>query len=138
MVALGGAVGAMLRWALDVGAQRAAGDPHFPVGTLLVNVIGCVAIGALAAWFTATPAGSPAEHVGRFALRITEPLHLFLFVGLLGGFTTFSSFALDALAMVETGERARALAYIVASNGLGVIGAWLAYWGVERVVASAG
>lgn len=137
VVMLGGALGAGARWLLGGWSQRAfdARIPggHFPVGTLLVNVLGCVAIGALAAWFTTTPHGTDAERVGRFALPLTERTHLLLFVGLLGGFTTFSSFAMDALALMETGQRGRAAAYVLLSNALGLAGAWGAYLAVERL-----
>lgn len=136
-VMLGGAIGAGARWLLAGWSQRmlTARLPgeHFPIGTIIVNVLGCVAIGALAAWFTTTPHGDGAERVGRFALPTEERRHLLLFFGVLGGFTTFSSFAIDALALMEVGERGRALAYVLLSNGLGIAGAWLAYVGVERL-----
>ena len=135
-VMLGGALGAGARWLLAGWTQRAFDariGGHFPIGTLIVNVLGCLAIGALAAWFTATPHGEGAERVGRFALPTEERRHLLLFVGVLGGFTTFSSFAIDALALMEIGERGRALAYVLLSNALGIAGAWIAYIGVERL-----
>lgn len=135
-VMFGGALGAGARWLLGGWSQRAFDarlpGEHFPIGTLVVNVLGCLAIGALAAWYTTTPHGAGPERVGRFALPGEERRHLLLFVGLLGGFTTFSSLAIDALALVEIGQRGRALAYVLLSNGLGVAGAWLAYVGVER------
>lgn len=136
-VMFGGALGAGARWMLAAWAQRAwavrAPGSHFPVGTLVVNAAGCLAIGAMAAWFIATPHAQGAERVGRFALPGEERRHLLLFVGVLGGFTTFSSFSIDALALLETGQRGRALLYVLLSNALGLGLAWLGYIGVERV-----
>jgi CrcB protein len=66
-----------------------------------------------------------------------EPLRVLRLVALLGGFTTFSSYTSDTLAMIETGERALALAYILASNGLGIAGARLAQWSADRGVVGA-
>jgi CrcB protein len=81
----------------------------FPVGTLLVNLIGSAVIGFLGGWFAA---GAP--------LAGQANLRLFLMVGVLGGFTTFSSFSLENLTLLRAGEARLALLYIVASNGLGI------------------
>lgn len=91
LVALGGALGSLLRY-LMVGAIGA------PVGTLAVNVLGSFAIGVLFVW-----------------LGHREGLQLFLMTGVLGGFTTFSAFSLDTLKLVETGQSLEAVAYVGAS-----------------------
>ena len=134
VVAAGGAVGSCARWLLGGAVQRWAGD-HFPVGTLVVNTLGCVVIGALAAWMTSGH-GAAADAPGRFALPTTETRHLLLMVGVLGGFTTFSTFALDALALVETGHRGRALAYIALSNALCLGGVAAGWWGGQRALGA--
>ena len=98
-VALGGAVGASARYLTGVAALRLMG-PGFPWGTLAVNVVGSFLMGGLVvalAQFSAT----------RFA-----PL---LMTGLLGGFTTFSAFSLDAVTLWERGAVAQAVSYVAAS-----------------------
>lgn len=92
MVALGGAIGSVLRY--GVGALVA-----FPFGTLAVNVAGSLLIGAGWAWLAVrAPAAVP-----------------FLMVGILGGFTTFSTFSLDTLRLLGEGRIGLALAYVLAS-----------------------
>jgi fluoride exporter len=129
-VALGGAIGASARWVLSVAIQDGA-TGRFPYGTLSVNLLGCLAIGIVAAWFA-----SQGEHdaPGKYAVRITEHHHLLLMIGLLGGFTTFSTFALDALAMWAQGLRAMAIVYVVASNLGGLAAAISGWWLVARWV----
>ena len=112
LVALGGAVGAVLRYLGVLGAARWLGA-GFPYGTLAVNVAGSFLIGVVFS-----------------ALTAREAMHLapFLTVGVLGGFTTFSAFSLDALILWERGAAGLAAAYVLASVvlslgavGLGVI-----------------
>ena len=100
-VALGGAAGSVLRFAVTLGAARAFGI-GFPYGTLAVNVIGSFAMGVLAA--TLAPQVRP-----------------LLMTGLLGGFTTFSAFSLDALALWEAEEPVMAMVYVAGSVGLGLM-----------------
>jgi CrcB protein len=90
-VALGGALGSVARYAVSLGAARWLGA-GFPWGTLIVNVAGSFAIGVLAALVTAD--GRPALGDGTRA---------FLMVGILGGFTTFSSFSLETLSLARAG-----------------------------------
>ena len=101
-VALGGAAGAVLRSLTGGLALRLIG-PGFPWGTLAVNVLGSFVMGALVVTLA---------HLG--GNRFT-PL---LMTGLLGGFTTFSAFSLDALTLWERGEPALAGVYVLASVGL--------------------
>lgn len=101
-IAVGGGAGAVLRWLLAGAVQQRAGAA-FPWGTLLVNVLGCAAIGALASWL-ATPE--------------REELRLFLIVGLLGGFTTMSAFAAETTSLWTAGQAGRALLYVLLSNAL--------------------
>ena len=96
-VALGGAIGASLRF-LAVTAAARAFTGSFPIGTLAVNVAGSLAMGAL------------------FVLLTTRThLHPLLLTGILGGFTTFSAFSLDAVRLWETGQPNQAALYVVAS-----------------------
>jgi fluoride exporter len=109
LVALGGAAGSALRYLLDHAAKAAFGQA-FPYGTLLVNVLGCFAIGILAA----TWAGSS-----------TQTLRLLIITGFLGGFTTFSAFGLETHRLLTTGHTTLALLNIAVNVivGLSAVGA---------------
>ena len=113
LVALGGGIGAALRYLSVETAARLFGA-GFPVGTLFVNVIGSGVMGLAAAWLIARGAN--------------EPVRLFLAVGILGGFTTFSAFSLDAIRLLQAGSVWPFAGYIVgsvaASLGALVIGLW--------------
>ncbi|MCJ7993035.1 fluoride efflux transporter CrcB [Rhizobium cremeum] len=101
LVAAGGAVGSVCRYLVGVGALRLLG-PSFPWGTLTVNVVGSFGIGVLAELI-----------VARFGA--STDLRLLLITGFLGGFTTFSAFALDAVSLFERGAAVSSLVYLVAS-----------------------
>jgi CrcB protein len=105
-VALGGAIGASLRYLTGVATIRAFG-PGFPWGTLVVNILGSMAMGALVV-VLAQKSGT------RYAP--------FLMTGLLGGYTTFSAFSLDALTIYERGQIGLAGAYVLASVLLSLAG----------------
>jgi len=113
-VALGGAIGASGRYLTGVAAIRLMG-PGFPWGTLAVNVLGSFAMGVLVVTF------------GHLSANRLAPL---LMTGVLGGFTTFSAFSLDALTIWERGQQGLAATYVVASVGLSlaaiVAGLWMA------------
>ncbi len=108
LVMVGGAVGAGARFGLAQWVS-ARFPPGFPVATLVVNIAGCFIMGMLAAWLARSEAG--------------EALRLFVGVGILGGFTTFSAFSLDWWMLMERGATGAALAYVAAS----VIGALAAF-----------
>ncbi|QUS36584.1 fluoride efflux transporter CrcB [Falsirhodobacter algicola] len=97
-VAAGGAIGASLRYLVNVAATRMA--PGFPWGTLTVNLLGSALMGALAVLL---------------ALKGGQRFSPFLLTGVLGGFTTFSAFSLDALTLWERGAALQAAAYVAAS-----------------------
>ena len=102
LVFLGGGIGAAARHGVNRIAMAWLG-PAFPWGTLAVNVIGSLAMGLLIATFASVPGG------------VSNNLRLFLATGVLGGFTTFSAFSLDALTLWERGQALPALGYIAAS-----------------------
>ena len=104
LVFLGGGLGAALRHGVNQLAAILLGPGAFPVGTLFVNVAGSLAMGAVA------------------ALLPDGQFRLFLATGLLGGFTTFSAFSLDAVALWQRGEQAGAAAYVAASVLLSIMG----------------
>jgi fluoride exporter len=101
LVAIGGASGSVARYLTGIAMTRWLGTA-FPWGTITVNIVGSFAIGLLA------------ELVAR-KLSAPMEMRLLLVVGFLGGFTTFSSFSLDTLSLIEKGEGLGALAYVGAS-----------------------
>ncbi|RMG16626.1 MAG: fluoride efflux transporter CrcB [Planctomycetota bacterium] len=106
-VALGGSAGAVLRYTLSEWAQRRV-QGNFPAGTLLVNVLGCLVIGALMSLVQARQEALSAN------------MRLFLSVGLLGSLTTFSTFGYQTFELAEAGEGAQALANVGANLALGL------------------
>ena len=110
LVFLGAGIGGALRHAVNLGCARACGTA-FPYGTLAVNVVGSFVMGLLAGWLAfKTEAGW------------SQPLRLFATTGILGGFTTFSAFSLDAVLLYERGEPALAGAYALGSVVLSILG----------------
>jgi len=123
-VALGGSIGAVLRYLIaNVGQSWTVSS--FPIGTLVVNVLGCAAIGLI----TAMLIGSQSQH--------REVLRLLLVVGVLGGFTTFSSFAFDSIELFDDGRSGQAMLYIILTNVLGIGAALLFYRGGSMLFDSA-
>jgi CrcB protein len=111
-VAAGGAIGASLRYLLAGWLGRAMGH-GFPWGTLAVNVLGSAAMGVCAVMLMERFPGA----WGRYAP--------FLMTGVLGGFTTFSAFSLDALYLIERGRMGAAAFYVGGSVILCILGLWL-------------
>jgi CrcB protein len=106
-VALGGAVGSAARYALARAVGQTLGT-SFPYGTLTVNILGSLAMGLLAGWLVKADSGN-------------QELHLLLAVGLLGGFTTFSAFSLDIVTLIQRGDYAATLLYILISVIISVL-----------------
>ena len=101
IVFLGAGVGGALRHGVNVGAAKLFGF-EFPYGTLIVNIAGSFAMGLLAGYFAFRPG-------------IDQHMRLFLTTGVLGGFTTFSAFSLDAALLVERHSYGLAAGYMVGS-----------------------
>lgn len=118
-VALGGALGSVSRYLVGTWAQTGSKSIDFPYGTLTVNLIGCFIIGFLS---------QLAETRGVF----TPEIRALVFIGVLGGFTTFSSFGNDSINLLREGETFNALANVGANVILGLALVWLgravAYW----------
>jgi CrcB protein len=110
-IGLGGAAGSLARYGLSTWVHGFAGR-GFPWGTLTVNVLGCAAMGALFVLLTE-----------RFA--DTSVLRAGLLIGVLGGFTTFSSFSIETFNLIEQGEHAKALLNAAASLLLCVGATWI-------------
>lgn len=107
-VAVGGALGAMARYGVG-GWIQSLTRSGFPWGTLVINVTGSLALGFLVVWLQATAAA--------------PELRAFLTIGVLGGFTTFSTLSYEAVAMLQDGDLARAAMYALGSLALGLLGA---------------
>lgn len=105
LVALGGAIGASLRWLTGVAMLRAFGPADFPLAIITVNVIGSFLMG----FFVVAAAHRGLTHLSPFVMT-----------GLLGGFTTFSAFSLETMTMIERGQMGQAGLYILLSVGLSV------------------
>lgn len=119
LVALGGAIGAVLRHLAGLAAMRLLGT-GFPWGTMFVNVAGSLAMGILIA-VLAKRSGTPSE------------IRLFLATGVLGGFTTFSAFSLDVAVLWERGEAASAFGYVVASVVVSIAALFAGLWLVRSI-----
>ncbi|MEL6884648.1 MAG: fluoride efflux transporter CrcB [Pseudomonadota bacterium] len=107
LVALGGAIGASLRWLWGVGMLRLTGPADFPVAIIGANVIGSFLMGV----FVVAAAHRGLTHLSPFVMT-----------GLLGGFTTFSAFSLETMTLIERGATGQAALYIALSVGLSVGG----------------
>jgi CrcB protein len=121
LIGLGGALGSMARHGVNVLARHYSPAMRFPLGTVLVNLAGCCVIGALA--------GLAAS--GKLPLRL--PAREFIFVGLLGGFTTFSTFGLDTITLLRSGDASLASWNIGLQVIGGLYGVYLALVIFERL-----
>jgi len=106
LIALGGAAGTLARYGTHCLARTVGERLAFPVATLSVNLLGCFAIGYLAAAFERSEAG--------------EAYRLMVIVGFLGGYTTFSTFGWDTMQLLRDGQVMRGAIYALASNVLGI------------------
>src|SRR5688500_5169194 len=119
IVGVGGGLGAIARFLLGAWvSHNHSPNMQFPLGTFLVNVLGCLVAGLLAGLAV------------RF-LMFSQDVRLFLFTGLLGGFTTFSAFGLETVMLLRRGETGIAAWYV----GLSVLGGIAVLWVMLRVLA---
>ena len=109
-VMVGGALGSLVRYGLSI-VMNPSASPGMPWGTLAANIMGCLLIGWLATALT----------------DASEPVRIGVMVGVLGGFTTFSSFGLESIRLFQSGHTTTAIAYILLSNAGGLAAAWLGH-----------
>ena len=107
LVAVGGALGSVARYGTGVLVGK-AWTASFPLATMLINIAGSLAMGLFIGWLARTTPSWQAD------------ARLFVAVGIFGGFTTFSSFSLDTISMLERGEIGPALLYVLASVAIGI------------------
>ena len=113
LVCLGGGIGAIARYKLSGYVLHHSVDWRFPLGTFLVNVLGCLMAGIIAGLI---------ERQGMFSADV----RLFLLTGLLGGFTTFSAFGVETVSLLKRGEMSVAMLYVSLSTICGLAALWLA------------
>ena len=114
LVFLGGGLGAMLRHGVNLGAARLLGTA-FPWSTFFINVSGSLVMGLVAGLFA-------------FKTGMSEGWRLFLTTGILGGYTTFSAFSLDAALLYERGEPGLSALYVLGSVILSIAGLFAGFW----------
>ena len=119
-VAAGGAIGSVARHGLNIVVSRTIGA-GFPWGILLINICGCLVMGMVAA--------------GLLRLPMPDAARLFLATGILGGFTTFSAFALDTMKLVQAGQTGLAALYVLASVSLSLLAVFAGFLLMRAVLA---
>jgi len=111
LVGTGGFLGSVSRYLMSGLAHRIAGQANFPVGTLTVNVLGCLAIGLLSGLAESRQLFSP-------------ELRLLIFIGFLGGFTTFSTFGYEIVSFARDGQLMASLVNLMLHLVLGLGAVW--------------
>lgn len=119
LVAAGGALGSVARYLVVLWSGQAAGEGRFPLGTLAVNLVGCLVIGLVAGFCEQGES-------------LSSDARLFVMTGVLGGFTTFSAFGLETVTLLRRDAFATALLYVTASVVGGLIAVWLGWKVVGR------
>src|SRR5690606_32795211 len=114
-VALGGALGSMARHGLNHVIQQRSLAGTFPTGIFAINVLGSIAIGVVAGLLASN------------RMQLSELQRTFFVVGVLGGFTTFSSFSLDTLTLMRSGQAFLAGVNVVGQVALSLAGVWLGF-----------
>lgn len=121
LVFVGGGIGAATRHLINIGVARVAGT-SFPWSTAIINVTGSFIMGLMVAWFAFKTGASWSQHVRLFATT-----------GILGGYTTFSTFSLDAALLWERGATGQAAAYVLGSVVLALVGIFAGLWLVRSL-----
>ena len=112
IVGVGSFAGGVLRYILSVGLSKLGRLWAFPIGIMVINILGCFLIGVLYGYFKSKATTDPV-------------LPLLLMTGVLGGFTTFSTFSFETIQLLQQNEWLKAALYVVGSVGLGVVVCYL-------------
>ena len=114
-IALGGGIGSMARHYVNMALAPRGLTLGFPIATFTVNLVGCFVLGALAGLLASS------------RLEMTEVTRAFVFVGILGGFTTFSTFGLDTITLARGGQATFALVNVLGQTVLGLAAVWIGF-----------
>lgn len=128
LIFLAAGLGGILRYLISGGIQNLPANTlaPFPAGTLFVNVLGCLLIGFLGTVFLG----------GEVSVKIPEVYRIAILVGLLGGFTTFSTFSYETLRLLEDQEYKLAVLTVIFSNVGGLLAAFLGWRAAVKIFAS--
>jgi len=121
LIFIGGGLGSMLRHAVNLSSAALFGV-NFPYGTMIVNITGSFTMGVIAGWFALRGQGS-------------QMMSLFLTTGILGGFTTFSAFSLDAALLWERNQTGGAILYVLGSFVAAIIGVFVGLAAMRSLLA---
>ena len=110
----GGFIGTCLRYLCNLLIYRLLDYPTFPYGTFVINILGCLIIGLLSG-------------LAESRVSFTPEIRVFIFIGILGGFTTFSTFGYETFNMMRDGQFILAMVNVVLQVFLGLTGVWLGY-----------
>lgn len=112
LIGIGGFIGAVLRYLVGNAAQSWTKSDTFPFGTLIVNLVGCLMIGFL-------------SHVGESSQIVTAEARSFMFIGILGAFTTFSTFSNETINLFRQGQNFYSVLNVVANIFVGLAAVWV-------------
>ena len=121
LIFIGGGLGSMLRHAVNLSSAALFGV-NFPYGTMIVNITGSFTMGVIAGWFALRGQGG-------------QMMSLFLTTGILGGFTTFSAFSLDAALLWERNQTGGAILYVLGSFVAAIIGVFVGLAAMRSLLA---
>jgi CrcB protein len=119
-VALGGALGSLLRYFL-AGFIQSAAWPGYPWGIFIINITGGLAMGVIV-------------EMAALKIHLTPEVRAFLTIGVLGGYTTFSTYSLDSVLLIERGAYTSAIIYIVGSAALSILAVFAGLWIVRAAI----
>ncbi len=114
MAGFGGLIGTIMRYLLNEVVYKIFNAPLYPYGTLIINVIGCLLIGLIAG-------------LAESRVFLTPNLRIFIQIGLLGGFTTFSTFSYETFTLMNDGQLVLGLTNVLLQVILGLIAVWIGY-----------
>lgn len=120
-VGVGGGIGALIRYFMASWIQP-SWWPGFPFGIFVVNISGGLVMGLITA-------------LAALKLQMTPEVRAFLTTGILGGYTTFSTFSLDSALLIERGAWGQAVTYVVASTVLSILAIFVGFWTVRALYA---
>ena len=120
LIGLGGGLGSILRYGVGVWSQKIGWAP-FPLGTVLVNLIGSLLIGVIYGW------------IDKQSIPVSQDLQFLAIIGFCGGFTTYSAFSYDTLLLMEKGHYSTAIGYVLVTLLAGWLLVYLGYLTIQKI-----